>query len=207
MDVEIVWRHIHEQRRALASILATLDADEWRTPSLCPGWSAKDVAAHVISSPQHSWGGFLVAMVRGRFDLNRTILVDGQRRGRAPVAEILAQFEQHDGSRSVPPTTTPLEPLIDVLVHTQDLLRPLGREHAMPPDAAATAADRASTQAEIFGNPPLDKVRLVATDIDWARGGGPTVEAPMQELLMLVTGRAADAALVEGDGRGLVRLA
>ena len=79
---------------------------------------------------------------------------------------------------------------IDILVHNQDVARPLGITHPMPPDAAAAAADRVlTTPAGIkrWRNPK--GVRLVATDIDWAWGEGQTVEAPMESHLMRLTGR------------------
>lgn len=207
MDHEQVWRHVAEQRRAAGRILTTIDEAEWAMPSACPGWTVKDVAAHLIAHPQQTWGSFLPAMVRGRLSFDRAVLVDGQRRGRVPVADLLRQFDEYADARRLPPTTTPLEALIDVLVHTQDALRPLGREHAMPPEAAAVATERAFTQAKYFGHPDLDGVRLVASDHAWARGDGPTVAAPMQEILMLATGRPAAAALVSGEGRHLVRTA
>lgn len=207
MDTETVWRHIRDERRALAATLATLDDAEWATPSLCEGWTVKDVAAHVIASPTFGWVDFLVLMARNGFSFDRAVLRDGQRRGRAPAAQILAEFEKYDGSRALPPTTTPLEPLLDILVHTQDALRPLGRRHEMPPDAAAAAADRALARPQFLGRPALSGIRLVATDVDWSHGSGPEVRAPMQELLMLAAGRAASADLVEGEGIRRVRVA
>lgn len=205
MEHDEIWRYVVTHRRALGATLGTLDDEEWAAPSLCPGWTVKDVAAHVISHPQHTWGSFLPVLLRGRLDLNRMILLDGQRRGRAPVADILRQYDDWADVRHLPPTTTPLEALIDVLVHSQDLLRPLGRPLDLPPAAAAAATDRAFAHSRIFGRPRLGDVRLVATDVDWSRGSGPTVKAPMQEILMLATGRAADVRLVSGDGAGLVR--
>ena len=35
----------------------------------------------------------------------------------------------------------------------------------------------------------LRDLRLVASDTDWARGRGDVIEGPMEELLMLCTGR------------------
>jgi uncharacterized protein (TIGR03083 family) len=200
MDLEGVWRHVHDERRALATLLGTLDEAAWGTPSICAGWTVKDVAAHVIHSPQYRMRDFIRMMVTARFDINRAILVDGQRLGRAPVADILEQFETYDGSRAVPPTTTPFEPLIDVLVHTQDIVRPLGMAHAMPVDAARAATERVLEKPQkVFAPAHLDGVRLVATDTDWEHGRGPTVRAPMQEILLLTTGRRCDPDLVEGD--------
>lgn len=208
MEVDRIWRHIDAERRSLAATLGALDDAMWGTPSLCPGWTVRDVAAHVIASPQYRWRHFVPMMFRARFDLNRAILEDAQRRGRAPVADILEQFERFEGARTVPPTTTPYEPLVDVLVHGQDICRPLGIERAMPVDAAQVCVDRVLGKADkLFAPHGLDGVRLVATDADWSRGSGPTVSAPMQEILMLATGRAAEPSRLEGDGAELVRTA
>lgn len=208
MDADSAWRHTHQQRRALGAFLAELDEEAWATPSVCPGWTVRDVAAHVISVPQMGWLPFLAACARGGFvSIGRIGLLEGQRRGRAPIHDILAQYDRYDGSRRTTPFTRHLEPLIDVLVHTQDIVRPLGRSWPMPVDAAAAAADRAVRIGFFFGRPRLGGVRLVATDIDWTHGSGADVRAPVQEILLLLTGRAADASLVEGDGAALVRSA
>jgi uncharacterized protein (TIGR03083 family) len=202
MDKVEIWRHIHEQRRALAGHLATLDEDQWEHASLCAGWTVRDVAAHVISTPQIGWAETLrlaPALARG---YNRAVFHDVKRRGLASPESILADYERFDGSRHRVPLTTVVEPLIDVLVHTQDILRPLGVEHHMPPGAAAVAAGRARLVGALFGTARLVRShRLVATDTDWARGRGTVVEAPMEELLMLVTGRTAEVGPATGPDR------
>lgn len=37
-----------EQQAAFIDLLRRLDGDEWDRPTACPGWSVKDVAAHVL---------------------------------------------------------------------------------------------------------------------------------------------------------------
>ncbi len=37
-----------EQQDAFIDLLRRLAADEWQRPTICPGWSVKDVAAHVL---------------------------------------------------------------------------------------------------------------------------------------------------------------
>lgn len=37
-----------EQQTAFVDLLRRLDADEWARPTVCPGWTVKDVAAHVL---------------------------------------------------------------------------------------------------------------------------------------------------------------
>src|SRR3954468_19555811 len=47
MDREDVWRAIDDQRRRLVELLEDLSDDEWDHPSLCAGWTVRQVAAHV----------------------------------------------------------------------------------------------------------------------------------------------------------------
>lgn len=37
------------ERAELAAFLTTLTLQQWETPSLCAGWSVKEVVAHMIS--------------------------------------------------------------------------------------------------------------------------------------------------------------
>lgn len=200
MEVAEVWRHVEAQRRALRTHLETLSEDEWAVPSLCAGWTVRDVAAHVIATPQCGWSDFAAMMVRGGFRFNHAILKEGRRRGRAEPADILRQYDEYAAARVTPPGLTPLDPLADVLVHTQDLLRPLGREHEMPREAAAAATERSLRLGWAFGTRHLGALRWEATDLDWSRGDGPVLRGPIQELLLVATGRGRAARLLEGDG-------
>lgn len=194
MDRETVWDHVVTERLALAKQLRELSEAEWGHPSLCAGWRVRDVAAHVISAPQLTWGPTLRAFGGAWRGYNGMILRDGVRRGSVPVAEILAQYDEFAQLRRGPVTTTHVEPLVDILVHSQDILRPLRRVHDMPPEAAAVAADRCRLLSLLMGSRKVVRsVRMRATDTDWERGRGPLVEAPMAELLMLCAGREAAA--------------
>lgn len=199
MDEDTLWDTVVAERAALAQHLATLTEQEWDTPSLCAGWTVKDVAAHVISAPQLTWRATLELVPDIlRHGYNGAILRDGQRRGRCSAEQLLADFDRWGPVRRGPATVTRVEPLIDILVHTQDILRPLGRTHPMPVAAAALAADRCRLLAPLLGSrAALRGVRLSATDTDWTRGRGETrIEAPMAELLMLCAGRVPDASRV-----------
>ena len=201
MDIETLWGHIHRERRYLADVLKELSAEEWAHDSLCAGWTVQDVAAHIISSPQIRWRDFPAVVIRGGFSYNRMIFREAKRLGQAPVEHILADYATYDGSRHYPPMTSPVEPLTDILVHTQDILRPLGRHHDVPAAAAATAADRSRRLAMFLGSRRVVRsVRMIATDTDWDRGTGPVIEGPMLELLMLCAGRTGDPDRLSGVG-------
>lgn len=202
MERDRVWDHTIDARRSLAATLATLTPEEWDHPSLCDAWRVRDVAAHVIMGPQLTWrrsAGLLPHLWRGYNGMSAHL---GRVWGSRPIAEILAQYDHYADLRRGPAMVSHLEPLIDALVHTQDIVRPLGRSQTMPPEAAAVAAGRARSLAVLMG-PQARAVRrlhLVASDADWSEGTGPTVEGPAAELLMLVTGREPDWSQLTGDG-------
>jgi len=207
MDREQLWAYTHAERAALAATLAGLSDEQWAHDTLCPGWTVKDVAAHVISTPQTGWrqmpGMVLRNLGRG---YNTLIFREVKRRSERETREsILADFERFATSTHHVPTTTSVEPLMDVLVHHQDIVRPLGLRRDMPPAAAAAAADRSRTLSLLMGSRRVVRgTRMVATDVDWARGSGPTITGPAQELLMLCSGRSPDPDLVSGDGLALL---
>jgi uncharacterized protein (TIGR03083 family) len=207
VDKATLWRHIHTERAALAATLAELDDGDWSHDTLCAGWTVLDVAAHVISTPQIGWRQLAEMTVRnlGR-SYNTMIFREVKRLGAAQTAgSVLSDFATFASSTHHVPTTTSVEPLIDALLHHQDIVRPLGRARAMNPEAAAVAADRVRLLAPLMGTGRLLRsVRLEATDVRWSRGRGPTIRGPIQELLMIASGRQPDPSLVDGDGRALL---
>lgn len=206
MDVDEVWRHTHEQRRELAALLRDLSEDEWAVPSLCERWTVRDVAAHVMRSATVTPFEMAVALVRFRGRYNTLVAEDARRAARRPVPELLADFERHDGSRRHPFGTSVVDPLLDVLVHTQDIVVPLGRPHPMPIEPAVVAARRAHRVGILFKDSARRRqLEIRATDADFAVGSGPLVEGPVRTVLLLLTGRTA-AALPGLSGPGVERL-
>lgn len=205
MDKQATWEVIHQERAALADLLETLTPEEWAHPSLCEGWSVRDVAAHVIGAPTTTLRDVVAAAVRARGRYNRMIYDEGKRLSRAPTAEMVADLRRLDGSRALPPFVTHHEALVDTLVHTQDIAIPLGRHHEMPKEAARDSAARSRRLGFPFGAwRNLRGFRLEATDIDWVAGRGAVVRGPISALLLLVTGRPA--AFEHLTGEGLPRL-
>lgn len=210
MDSDTVWRHIDAERSWLADLLASLPGAAWTQPSLCTGWKVRDVAAHLTFSHARVRDLIWPAVRAGfRYD---TLVRDAALRSPLTHEQIVAVLRGFVGSRRRVAFITDLEPLIDILVHTQDICLPLGIDHPMPPAAAAAAADRVlSTPWPLRRWSPARGVRLVATDTDWAHGSGPEKRAPMQAHLLTLTGRdtspagsvppPARAVSEEGEGR------
>jgi uncharacterized protein (TIGR03083 family) len=201
MDRDEIWKAIETGRLAVADLLADLSPDEWERPSLCAGWRVRDVAAHLALAPQTGLGTALVELVRARGSFDRMIRETARRKAALPVGRLVDEIRMIAGSHRLAPGTTQLEPLLDVLVHTQDIAAPLGRHHPVPPDAGRAAADRVWSMGWPFhARRRLAGLRLVATDAAWEVGDGPCVEGPMDAMLLLVTGRPAALAKLTGDG-------
>ncbi|MGH3347542.1 MAG: maleylpyruvate isomerase family mycothiol-dependent enzyme, partial [Nocardioides sp.] len=151
MDRDRVWDHTVAARVSLAATLADLSEDEWNHPSLCEGWRVRDVAAHLIMGPQLGWRRSLSLTRHAWRGYNGLIAHSGRVAGSAPVADILADYERYADLRQAPVMVTYVEPLVDALVHSQDIVRPLGRTAPLPGDAAALAAARGWTLALLMG--------------------------------------------------------
>ena len=68
MDSDTVWQHIDTERSWLADLLESLPEAAWTRPSLCAGWSVRDVAAHLRLRPGAGAGPDL-ALGPGRLPL------------------------------------------------------------------------------------------------------------------------------------------
>jgi uncharacterized protein (TIGR03083 family) len=206
MDKDQAWQVIHQERTALADLLATLSPEEWAHPSLCADWSVRDVAAHVISAPEATVGQTAAAIIRAKGSFDRANHDFAQRLATRPDEAIVADYRRLAESRRLAPGTTCKDALVDVLVHTQDIAIPLGRTHEMPREAARASASAFAQRSFPFkARQRLADLRLEATDIDWSTGQGPLVRGPIAALLLLVTGRPAALAWLEGDGLQLLR--
>ncbi|GIF99987.1 maleylpyruvate isomerase family mycothiol-dependent enzyme [Catellatospora citrea] len=201
MDRDQVWQAIDAQRQAAADLLAQLSEDDWRQPSLCAGWTVRDVAAH-LTLQQIGLRDVLRELPRVRLrGMNRQILDMARRHAKLPTAELVARIRAMIGSRRHNLGVTPLETLIDILVHSQDIAVPLGRRLALDPAAAAVAATRVwGLNWPFRARRRMAGFRLTATDTDWTMGEGAEVSAPMEAILLVLTGRLTALPALSGAG-------
>lgn len=197
-----IWQAIDAQRTSLTDLLEHLADDEWLQPSLCAGWTVRDVAAH-LTLQQLGPGATLGMMFKWQGSLDRTIQHVARRRAvTLTTRQIIAEIRGMIGSRRHTFGVTYLETLTDILVHSQDIALPLGRRLGMPPEVAAVAASRVLSMR---WPPPLPSarkmagIRLSATDTSWSAGDGPEVRAPMAALLLVCCGRLAALPQLSGE--------
>ncbi|MGO1543916.1 MAG: maleylpyruvate isomerase family mycothiol-dependent enzyme [Gulosibacter sp.] len=199
-----LWAAIDDQRLRTADLLDTLREADWAQPSLCSEWTIREVAAHLTMQQMGLWQ-FLIVFARNPGGLNTVIRKATKRQARLPKETFAPAIRAMVGSRKHNFGLTARETLTDILVHSQDIAIPLGRELKMDRKAASWAADRVWSYqgkglAAVFRNFPLQRMRLVATDYDWQVGEGPEIRGPISALLLLLTGRAVALEQLEGEG-------
>jgi uncharacterized protein (TIGR03083 family) len=207
MERSEVWTAIDDQRRALVHLLEGLSEEEWRRPSLCGGWTVRQVAAH-LALQNTTWP----AMPRAVLDLIRRGGLNGAihalacRHAQLPVEAIIGEIRDRIGVWRPLPALTFRETAIDYLVHGQDIAVPLGRTLPMPPGLAVLAADRVWSRPRMFhARKKLAGYRLVADDAPWAAGQGHEICGPIGALLLLLTGRPAALPQLSGPGAAHLR--
>lgn len=200
MDRDEIWVAIDDQRVRLVDLLGQLSDDEWTRPSLCTGWTVRDVAAH-LTLAQSRLPVVLLDLARAGFGMKRAIHDGAVRRSRLSTQQIVEQIGAMVGSQRHIQGVTCRETLIDILVHSQDIALPLGRNVPMQPVAAAEAATRVwGSGYPFWARRRFAGFRLSATDTTWTRGHGQLVTASMSAILLLLTGRNAALGELAGDG-------
>jgi uncharacterized protein (TIGR03083 family) len=195
-----VWDTIHTERKTLADDLAGVTAAQWATPSLCGGWTVRDVLAHMTATAKMTPPLFLGKMLTSGFSFTKLQSRDIAAETGASAAETLARFAAEVNSSTHPPGPNDSW-LGETLVHSEDIRRPLGITHAYPTDAAVQVADFYKGSNVLIGaKTRIDELTLRATDADWQHGAGPEVSGPIMSLVMAMTGRKAALDDLSGDG-------
>ena len=195
-----IWTLIAAERGALADDLAAISDADWRRTSLCPDWTIRDVVAHLTSSSTLTPGRFLKAWLSHGFNLRATMTEGMTEAAGASPADTLANFRavQHL-TRSIPGREVGV--LGEIVVHAEDIRRPLGLPRAYPSEALRLVADAfAKSNLPVGGKSRVAGLALVATDAEWRRGAGPLVEGPLASLVLAIAGRSAALADLSGDG-------
>jgi uncharacterized protein (TIGR03083 family) len=163
------------------------------------------VAPTITGIPEILW---LVLRARGNFEKSNVALTDRVvRRHGYRLPQMLRDNADH---RFTPPGGGPIAPLTDLLIHGQDIRRPLGLDRSFDPERQRAALDFLTSPASRRGFAPLRlDVRWVADDVDWATGpaDGPTVSGPGEAVMLALTRRAVALDELSGDGVDVVRAA
>jgi len=209
------WQMYEDERADIHDFLASLGPGQWNAPSLCEGWRVRDVAVHLLVDEPVEQLGLPRALVKAaslRFSVHRINDWWVERNRDRPTDSIAAAFagawRPGPVSRLLARLGGPAAGMRAVIIHHQDMRRPLGMPRVIPEERLRAALDVILTPKGSINLGSFERgegIRLRATDLDWSWGQGPEVSGPAESILMAVAGRSV--ALAELSGEGIPTLA
>jgi uncharacterized protein (TIGR03083 family) len=200
MKSEETWKHIHSERSALADTWSTLTSDQWESRSWCDGWSVQNTAGHVLAAAEQTPLNFYKEMISAGFRFN--VFADRAARRLAAIGpdQLVSRLRARTTTTNHPPAPV-MAMLGEIVVHGEDIRRPLGLTHTSPEIALIAVADSWKNSNLLIGaKRRIDGLSLRATDCDWSHGTGPEVSGPLVSLVLAMTGRQASHVDLEGEG-------
>lgn len=199
------WPMIHDERAALIEDLQTLDETQWAQQSLCGRWNTEEVVAHLTAAASTGRLRWLRSVLWARFDFdlhNQRRLVE--HRGTNP-SDTLERFRRVGTSTTAASGHTPAW-LGEIIVHAQDIRRPLQIARTPPIDAVKEVANfYASRDFTVPSRSNIETLRLEATDSTFTAGEGALVTGATLALTMAMAGREPFCDDLEGEGVPLLR--
>lgn len=188
----------------LAERFADLDDEQWNFPSLCAAWRIRDVLAHLIAGAEDAFGFVAIVggMLRHGFNFNRWVAADGKSRGQQDPAVLLKALRNAAAKSHAQRQPDSVYGLMHVLIHGQDMCRPLGVKRDLPESHLLRVADFVKDDTHRFGTKKrIAGLRLIATDMEWSHGLGPEVTGPGEALVMVMAGRRVALDDISGEGK------
>jgi uncharacterized protein (TIGR03083 family) len=201
------WNAERDEMRDLAERLAGLNDEQWNSPSLCAQWRIRDVLAHVTAGAEGAFGvgAIFRGMLHHGFNYNRWVAGDGQVRGQQDPMVVLKALRNAAANNKAQSGARPVRGLMHVLIHGQDMCRPLGIARDLPEAHLVAVADFVKDDVHIFGaKKRIAGLRLTATDMDWSHGSGPEVTGPAEALVMTMAGRSVALDDLSGEGKAVL---
>jgi uncharacterized protein (TIGR03083 family) len=196
-----VRRLARDERADLAAFLATLTPQQWQAPTLCARWRVRDVVAHVISYDNLDARALIAVAARARFRPGRINDTALTRYDQHTPEQLLALLTGNLQPRGQPAALGGRAGLVETLIHHQDIRRALGQPRAIPAERLRPALHTALIAPDIAKPWPLRGVRLVATDLRFSFGIGPSAQGPAEAILMTIAGRPAAISELSGPGQ------
>ena len=201
------WTSIENGRTAFGDYLTTLTPDDWNKPSLCAGWTVKDVAAHMLVIPTMAKGQVFRSFVGSGFNLDKlNAKLVRALTAEMSAADIAAKTRSSAASRSMPPGLKSKGVFNELAVHSADVGEAVGKPFDLPVADYAACLEFLKDLQPVFGaKRRVAGLTLRATDSDWSTGSGPVVSGASKQLLLAVAGRRSALDNLAGDGLATLR--
>lgn len=181
-------------------MLEGLTLEQWSAPSLCTEWTVEQTVAHLSAGASTTTVGWIASMVRAGFDTDKH---NARLLTRYLGEDWRGTLNRYLGTLSLRVSPTKDYPafLGEVIVHGQDIARPLGIELAPDQSAVAEVAEFFAVKDLAVNSSTLVKgLRLEADDARFDAGSGLLVRGKLLDLVMVMAGRPALLDTLDGDG-------
>jgi uncharacterized protein (TIGR03083 family) len=200
MKSDGIWKHIHAERAQLAETLSGLSAEQWASPSWCRGWAVRDTVGHVVGAAEQTPANFYKGDARRRLQVPCLQRAGCQTSGRPQPRRAHSSAAGADIDDQSPACPV-MAMLGEVVVHGEDIRRPLGLVHRSREAALVALADSWKKSNLLIGaKRRVAGLRLRATDANWVHGDGPEVTGPLSSLVLAMTGRKGAHDDLTGEG-------
>jgi uncharacterized protein (TIGR03083 family) len=199
------WSLVHAERAALAADLADLTDQQWATPSLCAGFTVRQVLAHLTAGASLNPARWLAGVIRCRFDFDKMVAMRLAEQLGATPAETLERFRRVvSGTVKAPVPTEAV--LGEAIVHGEDIRSPLGIHRDYPVTTLTKLASYyQGSDMVVPAKRRIEGLRLQASDGPFSTGSGPLVSGSTLALIMAMTGRVTYCDELDGDGAAVLR--
>ncbi len=179
------------QVQALAGALAAQRSTVGDLPSLCEGWTVRNVLAHVTMAARYDPAAFKAELAAAGYDFQTLSDAVAQRDGELPLEELLGHLRSETMAQWAPPGGGAAGALSHVVIHGLDITSANGLARSASDEATRHVLDglTAGGVQNHFGT-QIDGLSLRALDLDWAYGEGTPVEADAGDLVLALAGRA-----------------
>ena len=202
-EATMMWDEVAD----IGQLLHELGEDAFDTPSLCTGWAVRDVLGHMSLGHTTPMPAMVGRIAKYGFNVTKASFTESKGLFAGKSADdirrfwdevMVAQHPMKGISKLIPIKAG----FLDHLVHNQDIRRPTGAMRTVPSDRLVRALELVRSEGSPMFNPKktVRGLRLVASDVGWSAGDGPTVEGPGEAIVMAASGRAAALADLRGDG-------
>jgi uncharacterized protein (TIGR03083 family) len=200
MKAAETWGYIHSERDSMAETLSSLSPDQWAAPSWCAGWSVQDTTGHIVAAAEQTPLNFYKELLQAGFRFHVFTDRAAKRLSAAGPDELVRRLRERTTTTNHPPAPV-MAMLGEIVVHGEDIRRPLGLTHQSPDEALIAIADSwKGTNLLIGAKRRITGLRLRATDLEWAYGDGPEVSGPMISLILAMVGRTGVRPDLSGEG-------
>lgn len=208
------WSLIAKERLRLAQYGKMLTTEQWNEPSLCEGWKISDVYAHLILESRYKAYEALPGLIRGRGNIHSMMDQLARKYGKAmPQEELVMQLKADADLKAVPKLVSPLEVLIDTVIHTADIKLALGDTWGVDPEVMQHILAEWHPSQLRFGTVTnrirkrMKGLHWTAEDFEWSAGekGKPTVKGSGQFLIFAIAGRGHALEYLRGNGVEIMR--